>query len=893
MISDSVPNSITFPADCEDPYPLDPAIHSNVTLSVDGTTITDGAFYYDMTLQQKYWLFWDNIRRSTKSHANGVYVSYHNGSGSLGDSGGRTPSSLTGLLAYYEDFDDHTTDNKARAQQLEDQIIFWQENHLRDHAFNAAGALHVALGLPQFEDRNQRYFLHKWKLFHNIPRQPDESLNYVGGPSMVDPYINWDFCVHTYFAFAGSVAHGGLPHIPGFDTNRIFVHIREPWLEWPDVSAMKIRPSTTNYTFDASVIDAEGDALPLADCTSTWSVVSGPVTNGIIADPSVLAATMTFPQDGTYQVRLDVSHGGLSTYEVIDMEVTTPVAPTPPSILTQPVDQSVPLGGTATFSISAAGPEPAFYQWRLNGVSYWPASSDFTLTLDNVGAGNVGLYDCVYTTSAGELISDTAQLTISDPGYGTDQTGGLWQEVYDSIGGSTVAELTSAENYPYASDSSGVITNAETGDQGDSYGQRWTGWVVPTNSADYRFFVASDDQFELRLSTDESPAAAQLIASGGTVASRAWESTTPSGWISLLSGERYYIELLHKENAGADHAAIAWQKFGDPAPTNGVPPIAATNLEYRIGGILPGLDDPPLAVDDALQSFQGDPVTVDVLDNDIHSLNLWLTVSQVSQASHGAVTFSGREVTYTPNGGYKGADSFTYVATTPAGLSDTGLVSVAVYEHLFLSVTNFDVAYIPGTDNGTATVAVTSGTLNSSPEVEYTFTITEADLNGGGGSDTMTCRMKLVAESTGINPKVRDAIGNFGASSSLDTDTMIRRGETLKFIPLEVTYTLDGGPQQAGSFVGFDEAVLHVKNEYPRSVWTWDGGTHTSTSADLGLVVDTLGAPQLEFEWVTVGGAINDYRIRVRDIAFRLSTASDPASGITNLVVDIPVAVAI
>ncbi|MEN8008700.1 MAG: Ig-like domain-containing protein, partial [Candidatus Krumholzibacteriota bacterium] len=548
-------------------------------------------------------------------------------------------------------------------------------------------------------------------------------MSYVAGANLVDAYINWDYCVHTYFAFAGSVARGGLPHLPGFDMNRIFINIREPWLEWPDVSAMKIRLSTTNYTFDASVIDAEGDALPLADCTSTWSVVSGPVTTGIIEDPSVLAATMTFPLEGTYQVRLDVSHGGLSTYEVIDMEVTAPVAPVPLAILTQPVDQNVALGGTASFTILATGPDPKFYQWRLNGQPLGVASTSPDLTLDNVGGGNAGLYDCAITAGDAALVSQTAELTISDAGYGSTFSGGLWQELYTGIPGSQVSDLTASPDYPYFADSSAVITNAETGDLGNQYGQRWTGWLVPTNSADYRFFVTAGDAYELRVSQTASPLDAQLVSASSTASwVRQWSMVTPSDWLSFTNGGRYYIELLHKRNLSGGHAEITWQRSGEANPTDGSPGISGTHLEYRMGGIYPDPSDPPVVNDDYLISTRGAPATADVADNDVHGDPLGLRVRSITQPAFGVAVFNGRDVTYTPNPGYSGDDSFTYVVGSSDGPGATGTVHASAFVRENVTVTNFQAEisdsyhkiFETGADNGLLYLTATHDLLAAS-----------------------------------------------------------------------------------------------------------------------------------------------------------------------------------
>lgn len=50
----------------------------------------------------------------------------------------------------------------------------------------------------------------------------------------------------------------------------------------------------------------------------------------------------------------------------------------------------------------------------------------------------------------------------------------------------------------------------------------------------------------------------------------------------------------------------------------------------------------------------------------------------ITAPAHGAVALSGSMATYTPTAGYYGADSFTYIATGPGGVSNTARISVTV-----------------------------------------------------------------------------------------------------------------------------------------------------------------------------------------------------------------------
>jgi hypothetical protein len=48
--------------------------------------------------------------------------------------------------------------------------------------------------------------------------------------------------------------------------------------------------------------------------------------------------------------------------------------------------------------------------------------------------------------------------------------------------------------------------------------------------------------------------------------------------MSLVAGQRYYIEVIHKEGTSAEHCLIAWQKEGDATPEL-VPASAMTAFE--------------------------------------------------------------------------------------------------------------------------------------------------------------------------------------------------------------------------------------------------------------------------------------------------------------------------
>jgi formylglycine-generating enzyme required for sulfatase activity len=84
-----------------------------------------------------------------------------------------------------------------------------------------------------------------------------------------------------------------------------------------------------------------------------------------------------------------------------------------PAITVQPSDQRTHPGGTVTFSVTATGGAPLYYQWQLNGVNIAGATGA-SLTLTNVHSG--GNYSVVVSNGLGIITSRSANLTVSSSG---------------------------------------------------------------------------------------------------------------------------------------------------------------------------------------------------------------------------------------------------------------------------------------------------------------------------------------------------------------------------------------------------------------------------------------------------------------------------------------------
>ncbi len=88
-----------------------------------------------------------------------------------------------------------------------------------------------------------------------------------------------------------------------------------------------------------------------------------------------------------------------------------PVAPT----VSQPASITVPVGQTATFSVSATGTGPITYQWYKNGIPIGGATSNSYTTPPTVAGDTGAVFTVVASNSAGSVTSGPATLTVQLP----------------------------------------------------------------------------------------------------------------------------------------------------------------------------------------------------------------------------------------------------------------------------------------------------------------------------------------------------------------------------------------------------------------------------------------------------------------------------------------------
>ncbi len=151
----------------------------------------------------------------------------------------------------------------------------------------------------------------------------------------------------------------------------------------------------------------------------------------------------------------------------------------------------------------------------------------------------------------------------------------------------TIAALTDSPNFPDSPDAVTYIDSFASPQSADpnveNYGGRLSGFITPSETADYVFFVSSDDPGAFYLSTDEDPANKKLVAQentwsdplrwqssggGSSLADKRSDQFAGTQWpggatIHLEAGKRYYAEMLWKEGTGGDNGGVTMIKASE------------------------------------------------------------------------------------------------------------------------------------------------------------------------------------------------------------------------------------------------------------------------------------------------------------------------------------------
>lgn len=283
---------------------------------------------------------------------------------------------------------------------------------------------------------------------------------------------------------------------------------------------------------------------------------------------------------------------------------------------------------------------------------------------------------------------------------------------------------------------------------------------------------------------------------------------------------------------------------GQPGETGQVDKIVTVTLRSVATGILAQvLFGAPEAEDDFAATAESTPVTIDVIANDYDVDGDDLGVVAVTQGTKGTVSFTpgGATLTYTPNAGATGSDSFTYTVSDFGGVIDGNTDTATVFVTIDAvndppvavddsATTNEDAAVNfpvktndsdPDGDN-LSVIAVTQGAkgsvvINQSPGAfEYLIYTPNANANGSdsftytvsdghGGTDTATVSITI----TPVND-VPNAVDDVIATSEDTSITFDPRTNDTDVDGAPLTVTSASNPNRGSTVVNPDGTITYT-----------------------------------------------------------------------------------
>jgi hypothetical protein len=183
------------------------------------------------------------------------------------------------------------------------------------------------------------------------------------------------------------------------------------------VSAATVAPTITTQPANRTVTAGQTASFAItangtAPLSYQWQK-NGANISGATSASYTTPATTTGDSGSTYRVVVSNSAGtATSNAATLTVSAATGSAVVAPTITTQPANQIVTAGQTASFAVTANGTAPLSYQWQKNGANISGATSASYTTPATTGDSG-STYRVVVSNSAGTATSNAATLTVS------------------------------------------------------------------------------------------------------------------------------------------------------------------------------------------------------------------------------------------------------------------------------------------------------------------------------------------------------------------------------------------------------------------------------------------------------------------------------------------------
>ncbi|HWB03560.1 MAG TPA: DUF1800 family protein [Verrucomicrobiales bacterium] len=237
-------------------------------------------------------------------------------------------------------------------------------------------------------------------------------------------------------------------------------------------------------------------------------------------------------------------------------------------VITSPLFITAISGAPFSYQITASGTPTSFSATGLPGGLSVDAGGLVTGSL----SGTEG-YHFATISAANNAGTDAKNIVI----YMATTGGGITRDVWNNLTGTGVL---SVPVHTAPASTSTVTSLATAADLGDGFGDRLRGYITAPATGLYTFFVTSDENVEVWISSSEEPASRlkRSFISYGNVGSGAWNAVSSQQSLPMMmkGGRRYFVEVIRRESSGGDHLQVGWLKPGQTGTPEVVPGWALT-----------------------------------------------------------------------------------------------------------------------------------------------------------------------------------------------------------------------------------------------------------------------------------------------------------------------------
>jgi autotransporter-associated beta strand protein len=196
----------------------------------------------------------------------------------------------------------------------------------------------------------------------------------------------------TFKIFAGNAS--------GEDAQILVVHVNPT--NAPVVSSTLTATGMVGQAFTYAIVTASENGV-----ATSYSASGLPAGLSVNTTSGVISGTPTPAATGITRIKLGAKNSNGTGLAYLYLTILGA-----PAITAQPTDLAVVVGQAASFSVTAIGDTPMFYQWRKGGTNIFGATNT-VLTIPSAGLGHAGVYSVMVSNVYNAVTSSNATLTVT------------------------------------------------------------------------------------------------------------------------------------------------------------------------------------------------------------------------------------------------------------------------------------------------------------------------------------------------------------------------------------------------------------------------------------------------------------------------------------------------